>query len=75
MSEEKKFEEIKPKERSFSGSSDSGGRRARRLEHLPSITTIPGREGAMLSPQSQTGKTIGVFTSGGDSQGKFLKTL
>lgn len=35
-----------------------------------SIASLPGSEGIEPIPQSHAGKTIAVFTSGGDSQGK-----
>jgi len=34
-----------------------------------SVMAVPGREGQELTHGSGAGKTIGVFTSGGDSQG------
>ena len=36
---------------------------------LESLVGLPGREGFEPLPKSQAGKTIAVFTSGGDSQG------
>lgn len=38
---------------------------------LQSIAALPGREGFEPIPKSHAGKTIAVFTSGGDSQGKY----
>ena len=41
------------------------GHRARK----ESVIGIPGREGQEVKANSYEGKSIGVFTSGGDSQG------
>lgn len=57
-----------PTKRPFSG--DAYTTNAQRIR-LDSIPGIPGREGTPLpNPKSHTGKCIGVFTSGGDSQGR-----
>ena len=42
---------------------------------LESLVGLPGREGFEPLPKSQAGKTIAVFTSGGDSQGMYVSTL
>ena len=41
------------------------GHRARK----ESVIGVPGREGQEVKANSYEGKSIGVFTSGGDSQG------
>lgn len=40
-----------------------------------SVMALPGREGQELTYGSGTGKAIGVFTSGGDSQGELCNHL
>lgn len=43
------------------------------LDRKDSIMTDPGREGQELEVGSGVGRAIGVFTSGGDSQGMSFK--
>ena len=40
-----------------------------RVERSMSMAAVPGREGKFVAKGSYHGKAIGVFTSGGDSQG------
>lgn len=35
-----------------------------------SVMAVPGREGAYVEKGSYQGRAVGVFTSGGDAQGK-----
>jgi hypothetical protein len=46
------------------------GKAERMLFRKDSILIQSGREGQELTAGSATGKAVGVFTSGGDSQGK-----
>lgn len=39
------------------------------LNHLDAIPGISAREGILIPPKSHAGKSLAVFTSGGDSQG------
>lgn len=58
-----------PAQRQFS--SDGGSPRRFFRTRFESITGVLGQEGNPLpSPLSHAGQSIGVFTSGGDSQGK-----
>ncbi|XP_046351037.1 ATP-dependent 6-phosphofructokinase-like isoform X2 [Haliotis rufescens] len=43
--------------------------RHRVMSRKDSVMATPGKEGSSLAPGSCSGKCIGVFTSGGDSQG------
>lgn len=40
------------------------------LDRKDSVSVVPGKEGEAIPPGSFSGKAIGVFTSGGDSQGR-----
>lgn len=44
--------------------------RHRVMSRKDSVMATPGKEGSSLAPGSCSGKCIGVFTSGGDSQGR-----
>lgn len=46
------------------------GKSERKLNRKDSILVQSGREGQELTAGSAAGKAVGVFTSGGDSQGK-----
>ena len=43
-------------------------------ERKDSVMGVPGREGQEVKPLAYEGRSIGVFTSGGDSQGIKLTT-
>ena len=43
-------------------------------ERKDSVLGVPGREGQEVKPLAYEGRSIGVFTSGGDSQGIKLTT-
>ena len=40
-----------------------------KLQKKQSMAYVPGREGKFIGRGTDTGKAIGVFTSGGDAQG------
>jgi len=42
------------------------------MDRKDSVSVVPGKEGEAIAPGSFAGKSVGVFTSGGDSQGMQL---
>lgn len=45
----------------------------RRLDRKDSVSVVPGKEGEAIAAGSFGGTSIGVFTSGGDSQGLYYE--
>lgn len=47
--------------------------RKRRVSRKDSVIGTPGKEGQLVAYGAMAGEVIGVFTSGGDSQGTYFK--
>ena len=50
-------------------SDDNVEERRQSLQRRESVMGTPGKEGSQIAPGAWAGNAIGVFTSGGDSQG------